>query len=32
VDTMADAHAVAAACPDGRFARAVAAVQGRAVA
>jgi glycosyltransferase A (GT-A) superfamily protein (DUF2064 family) len=32
VDTMADAHAVAAACPDGRFARAVSAVQGRAVA
>ncbi|MEU5261887.1 DUF2064 domain-containing protein [Amycolatopsis sp. NPDC021455] len=32
VDTMADARAVAAACPDGRFARAVAAVGGRAVA
>lgn len=32
VDTMADARAVAAACPDGRFARAVAAVRGRAVA
>jgi uncharacterized protein len=32
VDTMADARSVAAACPDGRFARAVAAVRGRAVA
>lgn len=32
VDTMADARAVAAACPDGRFARAVAAVDGKAVA
>jgi len=32
VDTMADARSVAAACPDGRFARAVAAVGGRAVA
>jgi glycosyltransferase A (GT-A) superfamily protein (DUF2064 family) len=32
VDTMVDARAVAAACPDGRFARAVAAVAGRAVA
>ncbi|RSD13144.1 TIGR04282 family arsenosugar biosynthesis glycosyltransferase [Amycolatopsis eburnea] len=32
VDTMADARAVAAACPDGRFAHAVAAVGGRAVA
>ncbi|GHF98574.1 MULTISPECIES: TIGR04282 family arsenosugar biosynthesis glycosyltransferase [Amycolatopsis] len=32
VDTMADARAVAAACPDGRFARAVLAVGGRAVA
>jgi hypothetical protein len=32
VDTMADARAVAAACPDGRFARAVAAVRGRVVA
>ena len=32
VDTMADARAVAAVCPDGRFARAVAAVDGRAVA
>jgi glycosyltransferase A (GT-A) superfamily protein (DUF2064 family) len=32
VDTMADARAVAAACPDGRFARAVAAVAKRAVA
>ncbi|UOX88242.1 DUF2064 domain-containing protein [Amycolatopsis sp. FBCC-B4732] len=32
VDTMADARAVAAACPAGRFARAVAAVDGRAVA
>ncbi|WP_290049764.1 TIGR04282 family arsenosugar biosynthesis glycosyltransferase [Amycolatopsis solani] len=32
VDTMADARAVAAECPNGRFARAVAAVGGRAVA
>lgn len=32
VDTMADARAVAALCPDGRFARAVAAVHGQAVA
>ncbi|SFW63688.1 TIGR04282 family arsenosugar biosynthesis glycosyltransferase [Amycolatopsis australiensis] len=32
VDTMADARAVAAACPGGRFAGAVAAVHGRAVA
>ncbi|MEU4246954.1 DUF2064 domain-containing protein [Amycolatopsis sp. NPDC026612] len=32
VDTMADARSVAAACPDGRFARAVAAVGGRVVA
>ncbi|MEQ0560539.1 DUF2064 domain-containing protein [Amycolatopsis sp. NEAU-NG30] len=32
VDTMADARAVAAACPDGRFARAVAAAAGRVVA
>ncbi len=32
VDTMADARSVAAACPGGRFARAVAAVGGRAVA
>jgi glycosyltransferase A (GT-A) superfamily protein (DUF2064 family) len=32
VDTMAEAHAVAAACPGGRFARAVAAVGGRVVA
>ncbi|RSM42539.1 DUF2064 domain-containing protein [Amycolatopsis balhimycina DSM 5908] len=32
VDTMADARAVAAACPDGRFARAVAAVGRRAAA
>jgi glycosyltransferase A (GT-A) superfamily protein (DUF2064 family) len=32
VDTMADARAVAAACPDGRFARAVAAAGGRVVA
>jgi glycosyltransferase A (GT-A) superfamily protein (DUF2064 family) len=32
VDTMVDARAVAAACPDGRFARAVAAVRGRVVA
>ncbi|MEV6830396.1 DUF2064 domain-containing protein [Amycolatopsis sp. NPDC051102] len=32
VDTMAEARSVAAACPDGRFARAVAAVGGRAVA
>ncbi|NBH08312.1 DUF2064 domain-containing protein, partial [Amycolatopsis sp. SID8362] len=31
VDTMADARAVAAACPDGRFAHAVAAVGGRVV-
>jgi len=32
VDTMADARAVAARCPHGRFADAVAAVQGREVA
>lgn len=32
VDTMADARSVAAACPDGRFARAVAAVRDREVA
>lgn len=32
VDTMAEARSVAAACPGGRFARAVAAVGGRAVA
>ncbi|MET8996100.1 DUF2064 domain-containing protein [Amycolatopsis sp. NPDC004169] len=32
VDTMVDARAVAAACPGGRFARAVAAVGGQAVA
>ncbi|OXM65361.1 TIGR04282 family arsenosugar biosynthesis glycosyltransferase [Amycolatopsis vastitatis] len=32
VDTMADARTVAATCPDGRFARAVAAVGGRAAA
>ncbi|MGW4065326.1 TIGR04282 family arsenosugar biosynthesis glycosyltransferase [Amycolatopsis sp. NPDC004747] len=32
VDTMAEARSVAAACPDGRFAHAVAAVGGRAVA
>ncbi|MET8847745.1 DUF2064 domain-containing protein [Amycolatopsis sp. NPDC004625] len=32
VDTMAEARAVAAACPGGRFAHAVAAVGGRAVA
>lgn len=32
VDTMADARVVAATCPRGRFARAVAAVDGRAVA
>ncbi|MDQ7805168.1 DUF2064 domain-containing protein [Amycolatopsis sp. A133] len=32
VDTMADARSVAAACPGGRFARAVVAVGGRAVA
>ncbi|WP_206785089.1 DUF2064 domain-containing protein [Amycolatopsis sp. MtRt-6] len=32
VDTMADARSVAAACPGGRFARAVAAVGGQAVA
>ncbi|MBE1500773.1 glycosyltransferase A (GT-A) superfamily protein (DUF2064 family) [Amycolatopsis lexingtonensis] len=32
VDTMADALEVAAACPDGRFARAVAAVGGQVVA
>ncbi|MDS0137757.1 MULTISPECIES: DUF2064 domain-containing protein [unclassified Amycolatopsis] len=32
VDTMADARSVAAACPGGRFAHAVAAVGGQAVA
>jgi glycosyltransferase A (GT-A) superfamily protein (DUF2064 family) len=32
VDTMADARGVAMECPDSRFARAVAAVRGRAVA
>ncbi|WP_372663134.1 TIGR04282 family arsenosugar biosynthesis glycosyltransferase [Amycolatopsis kentuckyensis] len=32
VDTMTDARTVAAMCPDGRFARAVAAVRGQAVA
>jgi glycosyltransferase A (GT-A) superfamily protein (DUF2064 family) len=32
VDTMVEARAVAAACPDSRFARAVRAVVGQAVA
>ncbi|WP_103355481.1 DUF2064 domain-containing protein [Amycolatopsis sp. CA-128772] len=32
VDTMMDARKVAAACPDGRFAQAVASVRGQAVA